>query len=139
MLINIVLNKLQYILCSSNRITNDPSDLYDDGVSNISPIEYIKMRVYPIAGSLRAKAPKLSLVLSFITGLTILLSVCSAVFSSFLLIQFIPIVVTLTTSIGSYSSYKQIEFKLSLGTFTSLTDTHTLSLPALIISKWCNK
>ena len=114
-------------VCGSNRITNDPNALFDDGVSNISPTEYIKMRVYPIAGSLRAKAPKLSLIISIVTGLTILLSVCSSIFSSFSLIQFIPIIVTFTTSIASYSSYKQIEFKLSLGSHCSLTHSRLLT------------
>jgi hypothetical protein len=90
----------------------DDKTIYDDGLSTLTADEYVKIRLQPIISDFTLKTPGLSILTNAVTIIVIALSVCSSVFSTFGLTNFIPLTLAFAGACTSWRSYKQADLRL---------------------------
>lgn len=86
--------------------------LQDDGISPITPDQYIKVRLVPMAVHFSKKAPGLSNWLHMVTTLGVVLSVASSALAAFGYSVFVPAALAVSGSFTAFLSYQQTELRL---------------------------
>ena len=91
---------------------DDDSHSLDDGLSNLTADEYVKLRLQPMISAFSLKSPPLSFFTHTVTTIVIILSVCSSILSTFGLTVFIPVTLAFSGACASWKSYKQVDLRL---------------------------
>ena len=92
---------------------NRRRELTDDGISHITADDYKEVRLIPVLAEFAAQTPYQSAFLNVVNWIVIALSVCSSVFVSFNLVEFIPMALGFGSAILGWVNHTQVEIHLT--------------------------
>ena len=92
---------------------NRRRELTDDGISHITADDYKEVRLIPVLAEFAAQTPYQSAFLNAVNWIVIALSVCSSVFVSFRLVEFIPMALGFGSAILGWVNHTQVEIHLT--------------------------
>lgn len=86
--------------------------LLDDGISMMTPADYVAIRLNPMSAYYSAKSPSLHVMFSVISVVSNILSITATILAANVQTTLIPVVNAISEAVNAYSAYKQIELRL---------------------------
>ena len=93
-------------------VASDAHMILDDGISILTPDEYVLIRLNPMAAYYAAKSPSLHVAYCVIAVISNVLSILATVIAAVGAVPLIPVVNAVGEGLLSLSNYKQIELRL---------------------------
>ena len=99
-------------LTNPSSLSADAHMILDDGISMMTPDEYVLIRLNPMAAYYAAKSPSLHVAYCVIAVISNVLSILATVIAALGGVPLIPVVNAVGEGLLAYSNYKQIQLRL---------------------------